>query len=345
MLRSEQHGKKHFMNTAGGSRMSFGVGGMVTGLHAHFIIIDDALDPKGALSEADLNTSNYWLTNVIPTRKKSQKVSFTVLIMQRLHQDDATGHLLELDADPIRHICLPAELAANVKPRHLRRFYKNGLLDPVRLDQDVLARMKKRGEFFYASQFSQNPVPLEGGMFKIDRMTVDVAPLAKRFVRRVRYWDKAGTGGDGAYTVGLLMGLDRDGRFWVLDIVRGQWEAAQRERVIQSTAAIDGKQVEVGIEQEPGSGGKESAQGTVKRLAGWRVTIDIPKGDKALRADPFAVQVNGGNTSMVSADWNQTYVGEMRFFPYSKYKDQADASSGAFAMLTKPRMKLGGFGR
>jgi len=346
-LSKDQFGKQYFMNTLGGGRRCVGVGGMITGFHGHFVLIDDPLDPQGAKSAADLKKVNDWMSETLPTRKVDKKVVPTVLIMQRLHQDDPTGNMLKKKSNPVRHICLPAELAPNVKPKHLRRFYVDGLLDPIRFDKEILERLKEElGEFGYAGQLGQNPVPLEGGMFKVDEFNYEkTAPLVRKFKQIVRYWDKAGTGGGGAYTVGCKMGLDYEGRFWVLDIVRGQWEASQREKIIKNTALSDGSGVHIGVEQEPGSGGKESAQNTVRNLAGFIVRIDIPQGDKALRADPFAVQVNGGNVHIFIAPWNIEYMGEFQFFPYSKYKDQVDASSGGFAMLNKVKRKVGGLVR
>ena len=98
-----------------------------------------------------------------------------------------------------------------------------------------------------------------------------------------------------------------------------------------------GKSVHIGLEQEPGSGGKESAEATIRNLAGYNVTKDLPRGDKSLRADPFSVQVNYGNVLLLRGDWNEPYINEMRNFPLSKYKDQIDSSSGAFNMLTSKR--------
>ena len=84
------------------------------------------------------------------------------------------------------------------------------------------------------------------------------------------------------------------------------------------------------------------AELTAKMLRGFRVRIDIPRGDKILRADPFSVQVNYGNVYIPEGIvWATEYINEMQFFPFSKYKDQIDASSGAFSIITKPRTKVG----
>ena len=178
-------------------------------------------------------------------------------------------------------------------------------------------------------------------MFKTDRIVIDDQPHETRMKKRVRFWDKAGTAGGGAYTVGALLGIDSDDRYWVLDIVRGQWDSSERERGIEQTAHLDGKKVVIGIEQEPGSGGKESAESTVRRLAGFRIRVDRPTGDKAWRADPFSSQVNGHNVSIARADWNNIFLEELRFFPASTYKDQVDAASGAFNLIASIPKKVG----
>jgi len=355
-LREDQDTKSYFMNTKGGSRYSVGVGGSVTGMHGHFLIIDDPIDPNKAISEVELATANRWMAETLPTRKVDKVVVPTILIMQRLHQNDCTANMIEqiksaqrMDGGELRlkHICLPAELTDRVKPKSLISYYKDGLLDPVRLPREVLHENKAvAGEYGYAGQFLQWPVPLGGGMFKTTKIKVEEEiPNRTVWLQKVRFWDKAGTeGGKGAFTVGVLMGYSKDKRFWVLDVIRVRLGSAEREALIKRTAEIDGKSIIVGIEQEPGSGGKESAENTVKNLAGWRVRIDKPSGSessKALRADPYSVQVNNGNVVMKRGDWNVDYLSELSFFPYSKYKDQVDASSGAFNILTKRKKRAG----
>jgi predicted phage terminase large subunit-like protein len=180
-------------------------------------------------------------------------------------------------------------------------------------------------------------------MFKTTRIEIDAPP--KFFITKTRYWDKAGTKGGGAYTAGVLMGKSKDNLYWILDVVRGQWDSSEREKKIRQTAEIDGTAVKQVVEQEGGSGGKESAENTIRNLAGFRVFADRPTGDKILRADPFSVQVNAGNVRMVKAEWNLEYVHELTLFPMSKYKDQTDASSGAFADLAKAKRRIGGLHR
>lgn len=355
-IRKDQNTKSHYKTTRGGDRYAVSVGGNVTGKHAHFIIIDDPLDPTKAISEAELKTANLWMTDTLPTRKVEKAVTPTILIMQRLHQNDCTNNMIEVIERKqrltgvegakleLRHICLPAELTDRVQPRRMRKRYINGLMDPIRLSRKVLNEQQAQGEYTYAGQFLQWPVPLGGGMFKTIKIHVET-DIPIKWLSRCRFWDKAGTeGGRGAFTVGLLMGKDLKDRWWILDVIRKRLGSFEREELIKQTAQIDGYDILIGIEQEPGSGGKESAENTVRNLAGWTVIVDKPSGagsSKELRADPYSVQVNAGNVYMKQADWNADYITELTFFPYSKFKDQVDSSSGAFNAQAKGRRRAG----
>jgi len=358
VLRKDQDTKSLYMNKSKGEKITCTVGGGIVGSHGNFILIDDPLNPKEASSELELAAANNWMAYTLPARKKDLSVCLTVLIMQRLHQDDCSGSMIERiktaqrtsirehaeDTNlKLKHICLPAELTDNIKPKSLSKYYKNGLMNPIRHSKSVLLEKQSAGEYSYAGQFLQNPIPAGGGMFKTERITIDVPPT--KWLQKIRFWDKAGTaGGTGAYTVGLLMGIDREKRFWILDVIRGRWDSAAREKIIKQTAIIDGREVKIGIEQEPGSGGKESAENTVKNLAGFRVTVDKPSGShssKVERADPYSSQVNGNNVSMKEAEWNKEYIDELAFFPLGKYKDQVDGSSGAFNKLNARKKRIG----
>jgi predicted phage terminase large subunit-like protein len=124
----------------------------------------------------------------------------------------------------------------------------------------------------------------------------------------------------------------------VEDVKRGQWRTNQREDIIKQTAIADGLGVHVWIETEPGSSGKESSENTIRNLAGFVIKAEHPTGDKATRADPYSVQVNNGNVILMQAEWNKKYVDELRFFPFSIFKDQTDASSGAFNKLVSRKI-------
>lgn len=346
-LREDENMKGLFVNTQMGFRLSAGIGGAVTGYHGHFLIVDDPLNPEEAYSEQELKVANRWMETTLPSRKVNKLTTPTILVQQRLHQSDPTGEMLEKahGKNTVRHICLPGELTDKVSPPELAARYVDRLLDPVRLPRSVLeATEKDLGAYGYASQILQDPVPLGGGMFKTDLMQlVEQPPPVSSFVRVVRSWDKAGTQDGGAYSVGLLMAVDKAGNFWVLDVVRGQWGSTQRERMILQTAEADGYNVEIVLEIEGGSGGKESGENTVRMLAGFKVFVFHPTGDKEARAYPYSSQVGSGNVYVLLRSWTRDFLEEHRYFPNSKYKDQVDAGSAAFNKLAKKKRKIGAF--
>jgi predicted phage terminase large subunit-like protein len=340
----DQDAKGFFVNTKTGTRYACGIeGGAVTGRHAHIIIIDDPINPRKGRSEADTENANIQIKETLNNRRKDPMVTPIIMIMQRISENDPTGMMLKEWLFPIKHICLPAEITDGINPPELRKYYVNGLMFPNRHTKEYLDS-QKTGEFFYAGQYLQSPIPLGGAMFHVERLNIESTPPQK-WKMRMRYWDKAGTRDAGAYSVGVLMGKDFEDRFWVLDVVRGQWDSYIREKMIRSVAELDGYGVFVAVEQEPGSGGKDSAETTARNLAGFKVRKDRPTGDKAQRADPFSTQVNAGNVYLIRAEWNRSYIEELRFFSLenSKYKDQVDASSGAFKFVAKPTLKVGGW--
>lgn len=350
VMSESQDTKSHFVNTRGGMRYAVGSGGSVLGMHAHFILIDDPINPEQAVSDVELETINRWIRGTLLTRKVDASITLTVMVMQRLHQNDPSAQMLE---KKVEHYCFPATTEYKVIPEEVVSHYTDGLLDPVRLPKAILdEKLQEMGAYGFAGQFGQNPVPPGGGMFQVDRIT---ARLINDFEAVVRYWDKAGTEDKGtrlrgkgsnraAWTVGAKVGITNSGHLQVIDLIRVRLDTFKRERLIVATARADGRHVTVGLEQEPGSGGQESAENTVKRLIGFKVKVVAPRGDKVLRADPFSVQVNAGNVSVPSLDlpWVKAYLEELRHFPYSTYLDQVDASAGAFTLLWKGKRRIGG---
>jgi predicted phage terminase large subunit-like protein len=347
-MREDQNTKGYFTNTASGMRYSIGVGGSVIGMHAHFLIPDDPIDPLSAISDEELLKSNRWCQETLPSRKVDKDIAIIMMIMQRLHQNDPAGAWLAKAKGNVKHICLPAEITDNVRPVSLRRHYVDGLLDPVRLSRRVLDETRvDLGEYGYACQFLQTPIPPGGGLFQVDKI-IRVPPnqAPEHYDIEYRYWDKAGTEKGGDYTVGARGGrvydpLMRRNGFWITAIHRGQWDSGTREREIMRIAAIDGRAVRIAVEQEPGSGGKESAEATASRLAGYRVKLVSNSGDKTQRADEFSSQVNSGNVYVVDGPWVDAFLEELKFFPYGTYDDQVDATSGLFSMLAAPRRVVG----
>lgn len=333
---------KYTTEINGGNRFSTSVGGTLVGYHGDIIVWDDPINPQQSFSDLQIEIANRWIDQTLPTRKTNKEVSTIIGIMQRLHQNDPSGHLLEKKKENLKHICLPGELSFQhlVKPRSLIKFYQDGLFDANRLSRKVLDELKvDLGQYGYAGQIGQSPAPAGGGMFKIDMFIKTSDQIQKQdIVRTVRYWDKsASITRQSPYTVGVKMSVLKNGKFYIHDVRRGKWSADVREQIMLATAEADGKDVFIQVEQEPGSGGKESAEGSIRNLAGFMISAEKPSGDKEKRADPLSVQVNNGNILLSATDWNREFIEEFALFPNSTYKDQVDATSGAFNFLVKKK--------
>lgn len=366
-IRVDRDNKTSFRNNKGGTRFSTSVGGTVTGTHGHFLIVDDPLNPRKAASPAERQSAIHWMRQTLSTRKVNKAVALTILVMQRLAEDDPSGDMLGDDKWKTKHICLPGEITTirnskgeqervKVSPPELEKYYHkdehgNLLLDPVRMPKPVLEELEGiLGQYGYAQQILQEASPPSGGMFRTNQFVLCDKPPAK-VTKKVRYWDKAGTQDGGKFTAGVLMGelegIDpKKPLGWiVLDVQRGQWRTEIREQNIKRQAELDGVETTVYIEQEPGSGGKESAESTIKNLASFVVYKDRPVGDKIFRADPYSVQVNNGNVYVLNREWTRPFLDEHRFFPVGKFSDQVDGASGAFAKLAGKTNRAGALGK
>lgn len=167
---------------------------------------------------------------------------------------------------------------------------------------------------------------------------VDLAP--RTWARRVRYWDvAASTSETAAHTAGVR--ISRVGDRAVVDsVIRGKWTSGDRDDTIVRTAAMDGHDTAIYVEQEPGSGGKAQVDYLIKRLAGYEVYADKVTDSKGVRAAPFASYAEAGNVDIVRAPWNAAFLDELEAFdPASANfrklaKDQVDAAAGAFEKVT-----------
>lgn len=363
-IKHDQNNKGYYSNTLGGDRKTCTIGGKSPmGFHAHFLIVDDPIDPKKVLSSLELKTAESFMTNVLPTRKVDKRVSVTFLIMQRLHDGDPTRVMLDTSkkegSSKTRHVCLPAELPkdeqgnyvpGNVSPPELAKHYIHGLMDISRLDRTVLQDYKSRlGAYGYAGQFLQSPVPPGGGMFKPQYFSqrVKAAPYD---ATRIRFTDRASTENGGCNTASVLMSKDKDGNYYVEHVDKGQWEPYERNQRMRATAMRD--RARYGPKNEPlhlferegGSSGRDAAKGVIKAMAGFSVQEATVTGDKVTRAEPWSAQCAAKNVYIVDdGTWDiQSYIDEHCSFPLGKMKDQVDASSGAFNRLVGTR-PTGGF--
>lgn len=331
-----------------GGLLAVGVGGPVTGHGALLGLIDDPFENWEQAQSATIRNKVWeWWRTTFRTRIWEQGA--IVLIMTRWHEDDLAGRLIAEQGERWEILRLPAiaESQDERDANDARLGLSAGQADPLnrkpgeplapgRFSRIALDELKRDvGELGWWSEYQGVPRAPEGN--RIKRHMLEIVEAAPHSARRVRYWDKAGTAEGGKRTAGVLI-TEGPHRVWYIeDVVTGQWEAADREAVIKQTAQLDAQRydntVEIGIEQEPGSGGKESAQNTVKMLAGYPVFVDKVTGEKSIRWEPFIAQIQAGNVKLVRGRWNQLYIDELTAIPNGTFKDQMDASSGGFNRL------------
>lgn len=327
---------------------SAGVGGGITGMGFERGLIDDPFkDAKDAKSATIRESVWEWYGSVFYTRKTP--TAKICVIMTRWHEDDLAGKLVESmgerDSDQYTVLNLPAicDNPNEVDPAVLAEL---GLqprqvgdpLDGNRYDVGMLNKIRLTiGEKAWNALYQGKPSPDEGELFKVAQIKV-LPAIPPNITKWVRYWDKAGTeGGKGAQTAGALVGITSENWVVLADVISGRWAAPEREKIIKQTAQLDGKKVTVWVEQEPGSGGKESAENTVRNLQGFTCKIEKVTGDKVTRAEPLSCQVEIGNFYVVEGEYlhgQEGFMNQVKMFPNGKLKDMIDAAGGAYNKLT-----------
>lgn len=164
---------------------------------------------------------------------------------------------------------------------------------------------------------------------------VDAVPEG---IRTVRTWDLAATektkGNEPDWTVGLKVGRDKDGIFYISDVRRLQESPHGVERAILNTASLDGRLVEINIPQDPGQAGKHEAHYYLRLLAGHTVRTMPVIRDKVTRAKPASSQAEAKNIKLLRGPWNESFLNELENFPKGANDDQVDALSDAIQLLT-----------
>lgn len=338
-----------FSNYDTGSRLGVAFKS-VTGKRGDRLVVDDPHSVLGAESETErdkyvrlfieggLNRTNDWETSAI------------VVVMQRLHDADLTGELLRRDYGFI-HLCIPMEfeeaLACRTplqvpdpeNPGQKKdwtdpRSYEGEIMDPVRIPPAAIVDLKKSGEYMWAGQYQQRPVPREGGMFKVE--LIDIVSHCPSGGKTVAGWDFAGSKRKKSpFSVRVLM-TRIGGDIYVRDVKRKQTNPTELNKMVDDVSTDDHNldpRVLISIPQDPGQAGKSQKWAMGDLLIGKNFMATPETGDKETRAEPFAAMVGNERVHLVRGDWNSVYIEELRNFPGGVLKDQVDASSRAFAEL------------
>ncbi len=327
---SDRNAVSEWELAAGGGMLAVGIGGGLTGNPAELAIIDDPIKGREDAESETLREKVWeWYVDELSTR--IQQDGQKLLVLTPWHEDDLRGRILNSsEAKRWEVVKLPAICISEADP--LNRAMGEALC-PERRTLEWLLEQKALGERSFQALYQCDPTPREGSFFQIGHLIENIGE-PPRLVRWCRAWDLASSKGNGDFTVGVLMGVDTLGRFWICDIARGQWSPDERNERMRQCAILDGNLVPIRLPQDPGQAGKEQAQSLTRLLAGFSVRAIPVTGDKLVRADPFAAQVNAGNVFLLRAGWNGALIEELRQFPSGRHDDIVDAASDAFNELT-----------
>lgn len=332
-----------FETTSGGGRMATSVGGTLTGRGADLIIIDDPIKPDDALSDTQRSNANDWFDNTLLSRLNDKQNGCIVIVMQRLHQDDLAGHVLEQDPKwevlSFPAIATSDEATFFQTPFGERVFRRKegDALHPDREPLETLARIRNTiGEYNFQSQYQQAPTPIGGNMVRRAWLKYyDPGEQPGRFSRIVQSWDTANKASElNDYSVCTTWGID-DKNFYLLDVFRKRLNYPDLKRATLELANRFGAQT---IVIEDKASGTQLIQDLKhERVYGVREYKPPPNTDKLVRLHMQTTFFENGNVFLPSrAPWLADYVAEITGFPGTKFDDQVDSTTQALAYLREP---------
>lgn len=340
-----------FLTDNGGYMFSVGLGGSITGRGAHVLLIDDFIkEIKEALSPA--HREYLWNWFVTTARTRLEPDATIIIIATRWHSDDLIGRLIKAFPGRWENIVFPAIAEGEPGTKDIIGRSPGDALFPARYSvQDLRELQEELGSTYFSALFQQQPIDegkkiSDGAWLKI----VDFPPpLNSPFIKLARIWDLAATEGGGDYTTGTLGAYDRsNGYFYILNVIRKQLSPQQAEMIVRQTALIDGQDVLIGIEQEPGSSGKSLVNHYERNIIPEYRVEAIPtagKNSKLIRAQPLLAAAEASKVLLVRGDWNEPFIREFDLFPAAPYDDQVDTAAAGYTRLSGKKLYSASWGR
>lgn len=322
-----------FSTTRGGGRLSTSMQGMMTGRGADLIILDDPAKAQEALSEKTRAMINEIYSGAILSRLNSQERGIIIIVMQRLHQDDLCGHVLEREPNKYKHICLPIQAEEDQTFSYhtiygpATRIRKKGEpLNPGLISEAKITELRaSMGEFFFMAQMQQNPVSREGLIIRKEwlRFYNPALPMGKPY-QIIQSWDTAVKDGDLNDYSACVTFAEIDGKYYLLNVFRKKLNYAELMRAVIEQQKIHNANA---VLIEDASSGAILLQELQKEGYGWGHGIK-PENSKVMRL--YSAQnyfENGLIFFPESAHWLEDLVNELTSFPNVKHDDQVDAIS------------------
>ena len=335
-----------FMTTAQGFRMATSVGGGLTGRGADVLILDDVLKPDEALSETRRTAANEWYFNTLLSRLNSKQNGAIILVMQRLHQQDLAGEVLE--REPWKVLSLPAiaqdDEAYSYRALFCDRLFRRKAGEALHPERDTVETYRKIretvGEYIFKSQYQQSPIPREGNLIKREWLRFyDRSPASFSFT--LQSWDTASKSDElNDFSVCTTWGVS-DQDLYLIDVFRKRLTFPQlkhaavelRRRLSPDKLLIEDKSSGTALIQDLQSEG----------IYGVEPYKPSPGSDKLMRFAAQSIKFEAGKVFLPRhALWLDEYVQEITGFPGSKYDDQVDSTSQALHYLVE-KGNPGGF--
>jgi predicted phage terminase large subunit-like protein len=338
---------REFITTLQRYRLATSTGGVLTGRGADIILIDDPLKPEEALSEAQRQAANEWFSHTLYSRLNDKRSGAIVVIMQRLHEDDLVGHVLE--QEPWEVVRFPAiaeedevhEIETIWGPRTFTRL-RGEALHPEREPLDTLAGLRRTlGEYHFASQYQQSPAPLGGGLVKREWFKLyDEQDRPESFDRIVQSWDTANKATElSDFSVCTTWGI-KGKNLYLLGVLRKRLEYPDLKRAVREQQRLFNANV-VLIED------KASGTQLIQELifdGCSAVTKYKPECDKIMRLHAQTAMIENGFVYVSeNASWLAEYLHEMTIFPKGKHDDQVDSTAQFLDWFKKPMQGWGIF--
>lgn len=329
-FRKDQAEKKRYENTATGIRIAFGMTSGVTGEGGDIIIIDDPHDAKGAMSEVKRLGVNDSYDQKLSTRLNDSKRGAVVIVMQRLHEDDLTGHLLkkggwELLRFPMSYEALePCKTSLGLQDI---RTEEGELLWPERFTiKWIKNQTKLLGSLGVAGQLQQRPTAAKGGLVQPDWFKIyDEEPTD--FVDILQFWDTAQKANELQNCPWVCLTLKRTYTgLYIIDIFREWMNYPDGKKAAIRLARNYGPNAIVIEDKSSGSSLIQDLQDeTMLPVVGFE-----PESDKITRFATEAPQIEAGIVYLPrKSHWRVDFEIEIKSFPLTKYMDQADVLSMA----------------
>lgn len=316
-----------------GAYRSAGVGAGITGMGADIGIIDDPVkDAKEANSQTIRDAVWDWYTTTFYTRLSPK--SGILLGMTRWHEDDLAGRLLremDNDGDQWRIVSFPAIAESDEEYRN-----EGEALHPERYDLERLTKIKKAvGSQAWNALYQQRPSSkggdiIKGAWFK----RYSVLPRMKRIIITADTAQKTKQHND--YSVIIVAGLGVDGGLYIVDLIRGKWEAPELE---QKLSDVWNKYRSMSVHKvyiEDKSSGTSLIQNIQRkqRIPIEGVQVDTDKYTRVLGVQGY---IESGYIYLPNdAEWIEDFIKECEAFTATdshKHDDQVDAMVMAITEL------------